>query len=226
MVRQSRPKDAEIQRIVEEILQADSRVDSTGIQVRVQQGAVHLHGFVPSVEQRTAAQRIVEHIKGVRDVLNQLEVEPTVRRSDVDITADVVAALTVDDLVDERKIEVTAADGVVYLRGTVGSHSERRAADDDARSVPGVVDVIDEILVAVPRTSSDAALAADLRHELRRNLCLGEPAVHVEVTHGVAHLQGNVVALPQRWMAEELARFTAGVVDVVNDLTVAPEEGS
>jgi osmotically-inducible protein OsmY len=61
---------------------------------------------------------------------------------------DVRAALDRDPRIpDPVEIAVSADNGELTLRGTVGSFSQRRAAVKDARLVAGVYDVADEIQV-------------------------------------------------------------------------------
>ena len=145
MERERARSDVETRQDVKDALHGDVRVDSRTITVGVRDGVVHLHGAVPSSQQKAWARQIVLRIKGVREVHNELAVELPAQRSDVDITADVAAALAADSLVDEDKIEVTTVDGVVYLRGVVESYVARRVADEDARGIPGVLDVINEL---------------------------------------------------------------------------------
>lgn len=218
MEREPARSDVETRQDVKDALHGDVRVDSRRITVDVRDGVVHLHGTVPSPQQKAWARQIAVRIKGVREVHNELAVEPPAQRGDVDITADVAAALAADSLVDEDKIEVTTVDSVVYLRGVVESYVARRVAEEDARGIPGVLDVIDEILVSPSIARSDEEIAHAAWQEIHRNLRLPPDAVDVEVVHGIARLRGRVETVTQRWLADEIARWTPGVVDVINEL--------
>lgn len=213
--------DAATRQDVKDALHGDVRVDDRMIRVDVRDGVVHLHGAVPGLAEKAVARDIAARIKGVRQVHNELAVQPPVQRSDVDVTADVAAALTRDSLVDEDKIEVTTVDRVVYLRGTVDSYVSRRAAEEDARGVPGVLDVIDDLTVAPSLARSDEDIAHAVWQDLQRNLRLQEDAIDVQVAHGVALLRGRVETHTQRWLADEIARWTPGVVDVINEIASA-----
>lgn len=217
--------DAEIERDVKDALYADLRVISEGIDVQVREGKVYLRGTVPDETQKALARMIADRIKGVREVINLLDILPLATRTDTDITADVVSALTLDTMVDEDKIDVTTVDGIVYLRGTVNSYAERKAADDDARAVRGVVDVINELVVAPSYARSDGEIKADLLRQLHDNIRIDPTAVDVQVRHGVVYLRGNVANMEQRWLVDELARWTPGVIDVVNDLGIVTLQG-
>jgi len=221
---QERP-DAEVERDVRDALYSDVRIDSRNLDVVVQDGIVYLRGSVPDVVQKSIAREVAERIKGVRNVVNELEITPAEQRSDAGITADVVASLVRDSLVDERKVEVETVGGVVYLRGIVGSYTERRAADVDARTVPGVLDVVNELTVALSVARTDEAIAADVKLALETNIAGDLSDVHVDVKEGVVYLRGNVATVAQRWLIDEAVRWTPGVVDVVNDLGVVTLQG-
>jgi osmotically-inducible protein OsmY len=58
------------------------------------------------------------------------------------------------------EVAISAVDGTVVLRGTVGNFSQRRAAADDTRKVDGVEDVDDQPQVRI----LDDERRADSRH--------------------------------------------------------------
>jgi len=224
----SRRLDAEVEFDVRDALHSDFRLASADIEATVRGGVAHLTGSVPNYGQKALAGTVAERIKGVRAVDNRLVVIPRSPRSDVEITADVSLALAEDAAVDEDKIEVMTVDGVVYLRGSVESYAARRAAESDARAVEGVLDVINELVVAPSFGRSDLEVGAEVGRQLERNLRIQPGQIAVEVVGGVAHLRGEVDTLSLRWLADELARWTPGVIDVVNELKVRelPEQKS
>jgi hypothetical protein len=85
-------------------------------------------------------------------------------RSDSDLQRDVLAELEWEPSVTAAHIGVTAKDGVVTLRGDVPSYSERYAAERAAKRVYGVKAVVNELEVHLPggnrRTDEDIAQAA------------------------------------------------------------------
>jgi len=68
-------------------------------------------------------------------------------RSGEDIRRDVETALFYDGVVSSLGIQVEVRDGVVTLRGTVDSEHAREHAEEDARAVPGVRQVINLLTV-------------------------------------------------------------------------------
>jgi osmotically-inducible protein OsmY len=71
----------------------------------------------------------------------------TARRSDADIKRDVEDALRRDDRIPDDKITVTLRDGFLTLEGTVDWHTQRDAAETEAKSVLGVRAVDNKIEV-------------------------------------------------------------------------------
>jgi hyperosmotically inducible periplasmic protein len=63
------------------------------------------------------------------------------------LTTKVKAELTTDSATKARHISVKTKDGVVALTGKVDSKAEKEKAEQDARSVKGVVDVINKLEV-------------------------------------------------------------------------------
>lgn len=214
--------DAEVRQDVLDALNADMRVDSTHISVDVVNNVVILRGTVGSYFEKRTAEDIVRRIKGVREVANELRVFPAQPRPDEQIADEVRAALANDVWVDERTIQVTASNGVVYLSGTVESSEAKAHAEAAAWGIAGVVDVVNSILIAPRSTRTDAEIAKEVRSDIDTNLRLDGAALTVEVRGGTVFLRGAVKSIEQKWLADEIAWWTAGVRDVVNELTVAP----
>ena len=51
-------------------------VNMTRVSVRTERGVVYLTGFVGTVEERNRIVQIAQHVKGVREVVNYLDVRP------------------------------------------------------------------------------------------------------------------------------------------------------
>ncbi|HLH74081.1 MAG TPA: BON domain-containing protein [Chloroflexota bacterium] len=214
--------DAEVRQDVSEALTCDVRIDASRISIDVVRQVVHLHGVVTSYFEKRVAGDLVRRIKGVRDVVNELRVVPRRPRSDAEIFADIRAALARDVWIDERRIEVRVVDGIVDLSGSVDTYTAKTSADADAWSVPGVVDVVDHIEVNPPIIRTDTEIANAVRADIDHNIRVNPQKITVAVTNGVVYLRGTVESLEQKWLAEEVSWWTAGVRDVVNQLQVEP----
>ena len=79
-------------------------------------------------------------------ILTRSDVLRVFTRSDEALQGDVEAALRSALGRDRRSVRVTVADGVVHLRGSIDRASQACVAAAEARAVPGVIDVDDELV--------------------------------------------------------------------------------
>jgi osmotically-inducible protein OsmY len=144
--------------------------------------------------------------------------------SNDDVKRYVTDELFYDPKVDNRAIAVSADDGVVTLRGTVGSFREKREAKQDAQRVHGVRDVKNELDVRI--LTEDRRDDADLRGDVLRALTLDSlvPAtIEAKVDDGWVTLTGTANWQFERDEAEFVGGNIAGVVGVENGIElVAP----
>ena len=69
------PQDEALSKSVRERLLADKKIDLAGIQVVSNAGTVYLSGTVKSLDARQQAIKIAWDVRGVKSVVNSLEVE-------------------------------------------------------------------------------------------------------------------------------------------------------
>jgi osmotically-inducible protein OsmY len=122
------------------------QIHSQDISVRAKGGSVTLTGFVHSLAEKIAAEKMAKSVYGVQAVANDIEVKPTTR-TDPEIARDIVAAIRLDVMVPSDCIKATIENAFVTLEGTVEWHHQREAAESCARNVNGVRGVIDSIVV-------------------------------------------------------------------------------
>jgi osmotically-inducible protein OsmY len=186
-----------------------------------QPGIIMLEGQVDTYNEKVLAEDIAGRVRGVKDVINSISVVPPVAKSDEEITEDVRTSLRLDTWVEWSRISVETIDGVVFLRGTVRSRVEKHEAENDARWIAGVVDVVNHIVVKPEITVADAEIERDVRAALIKNTRLDLTEMGVDVTDGIVTLTGGVPNFTQKRIAEFVAFSVPGVVDAVNELHVS-----
>jgi osmotically-inducible protein OsmY len=120
------------------------------------------------------------------------------------------------------EIAVEAYDGLVTLRGTVGSFGQERAAVGDARRQPGVYDVSDQLQVRV--LDEDRRIDAEMRGEALQRLMedpmLDADYLDVRVKSGWVTLTGHADGQLQSDKAFEHMLNVRGVTGVTNEIRV------
>jgi len=124
-----------------------------------------------------------------------------------------------DPKVDNKAIAVSADDGVVTLRGTVGSFREKRDAKQDAERVYGVKDVKNELEVRILNDDrrGDAELRGDVLQALMLNSVVPS-TIDAKVDDGNVKLTGTANWQFQRDEAESVVGSIRGIVGVDDEI--------
>jgi osmotically-inducible protein OsmY len=143
--------------------------------------------------------------------------------TDDELKCDVEDELDYDPKVDNSAVAVAAEAGVVTLRGTVGSYTEKCEAKRDALRVRGVTRVDDELQVEL--LDENARDDADLRGAVLEALMLNSlvpSTVDAKVNDGWVTLVGTASSQFQRTEAEHVTGRVRGVSQVSDEITVVP----
>lgn len=139
--------DTEIAHAALAAIKWDVEVPDENIQLRIEDGRVILEGSVEWQYQRSAAERAVRYLVGVKSVTNLIGITPKV--SAYDVSKKIKDAFKRSAEIDSNKISVESLDGKVILKGMVRSWAERRDAEKAAWSAPGVTQVDDRLAVSL-----------------------------------------------------------------------------
>jgi len=212
---QTPPTDAQIKAVIQK------RIKDIPVTIEVQKGVVTLKGTVPAYAQERTALDMARRTIGETGVTDSIKVVPSESRTDKQILEAVRDALKTNLGKDTaQKIDITVKDGVVTLTGTLPSSYPKQVAGFLAGMSQGVVDVRNNVIVKPTIERTDAQIAMDVRSRFRRNALLKEQDLDVAVKDGLVTIAGTVETFRQVEQAEAIARFTPGVVDVLNQLFV------
>ena len=140
--------DTDIAHAAVTALKWDVEVPDSRIQVLVDDGWVSLDGAVDWQFQRSATEKAVRYLTGVKGVINRISVQQP-KVSAYEVNQRIEQALKRSAAVDADRITVDAKNCKVVLRGTVRSWAEREDAERAAWAAPGVSEVNDEIAVGI-----------------------------------------------------------------------------
>ena len=148
------------------------------------------------------------------------------RKSDNEIRQQVLRELKWDSRIGWAQIGVTVTDGLVTLSGEVNTYASKLAAQQAAHRVAGVVDVGNEIEVRPAGTfaRTDTQIARAVRHTLEWNVLVPDESITSTVCDGWVTLEGYVNLWRERQDAERAVLQLAGVIGVINKITVSPQE--
>jgi osmotically-inducible protein OsmY len=136
-----------------------------------------------------------------------------------DLTADVSDELYWDPKLDSTAIAVSADDGKITLRGTVGSLREKREAQKAAQRVFGVISVDNQLQVKL--MNDDKRADADVRGDVLQALMLDSlvpKTVDAKVDDGFVTLTGTANWQYERDEAEFVASNIVGALDVLDEI--------
>jgi osmotically-inducible protein OsmY len=135
------------------------------------------------------------------------------------ITSAVETALLFDEAVSSHLIDVSTADGVVTLSGSVDNVLAEDRAVKIAGTVKGVRSVIDKLIVAaLPRPDSE--LKGDVEKALLSDPATDSFQIRVKVKDGVVTLAGTVESWAEKKLTEKVAKGVRGVKAVENKISV------
>ena len=144
--------------------------------------------------------------------------------TDTPLADAVIASLETDPRIpDSLEIAVAANDGIVTLRGTVESFSQRRAAAQDAKLIDGTYDVDNQLkinLIGANRRDDDEIRGAALQN-LVWDVDVPSDFVDVKVSDGWVTLTGDVSYQFESDAAYDDVASLYGVLGVTNEIIVS-----
>jgi osmotically-inducible protein OsmY len=183
--------DWDINLAVEDALVIEEAVDALFIDVETVEGVVTLSGYTANPLSKEKAASVARTIKGVRSVINNIEVR-TVLRSDDQILLNVQQALLEDPATEAYNLDIGVSDGIVTLKGEVHSWQEKQMASEVAMSVKGVKAIENDIEIKYPQERLDLEIQEDIEGRLASDVWVDELLIKVQVQDGEVFLSGTV----------------------------------
>ncbi|OJV09608.1 MAG: ornithine aminotransferase [Bosea sp. 67-29] len=202
-------------------LEFEPSINAAHIGVAVDNGVVTLSGHVGSYAEKLMAERVVQRVKGVRAIAQEIDVRwPSDQKTnDDEIAQRALKIIEWDTTVPDGKVQLKVQKGWVTLSGEVPWYFQRSAAETAVRKLTGVIGITNAITV------KPAVQAGDIKHRiedaLKRSAELEANQIRVVVSGGRVTLEGKVKAWHERVLAERAAWAAPGVNMVEDHLAVA-----
>lgn len=191
-----------------------------GLRVKVKGGFVTLDGHVRSFRQKELLHRFVMGLRGVKALKDSLAVNPVETLADTNIAKLVRQALDAHAELPRGTAVIHVEDGLVTLNGNVRSAEERFLAENVASHCRGVTAVVNRLTVDPLEEISDEAAVRAVSGALAFCEDFETDGIAISCADGRVCLRGEVPTLPDKMLAEELARMQAGVRSVENRIVV------
>ncbi|HYP25807.1 MAG TPA: BON domain-containing protein [Blastocatellia bacterium] len=221
------------------------RLSGYDIKVETDDGIVTLSGQVGSDLSKSLAGEIARDTPGVKEVFNNIEVDPGAKPSaensrvdDLEIRASILESFARSPELSGKNIDISVEDRKVTLSGSVDTKAQSNGAEQAAGAIGGVAGVTNNLSVTnpeppaepaaavVPPEELNAQLAKQVEFELYRTGAFDTLALSIKADQGNVTLSGKVRSRAEQLLAERVAQGTPGVKKVVNELQVASAAGA
>ena len=212
--------DTQLQQDVRDEIRWDARVTPTDIGVSVKDGVVTLNGKAPHYMEKTAAEEAAQRVCGVRAVANEIQVkffDDSFKGSDEEIAEAAINALKWSYGVPDG-IKVSVAQGCITLKGKAEWAYQKEAARSAVKSLMGVNDVINEVVIKSVIEPSD--IKTRIEAAFKRSAESEGKGISVEVNGDRVTLTGSVHSIAEKDDARWAAFCAPGISKVDNNLRV------
>jgi osmotically-inducible protein OsmY len=200
-------------------LEFEPSIDAAHIGLAVDDGVVTLSGHVSSYEEKLAAERVVRRVKGVKAIVQEMQVRYHYQlKTDDDQIARRAADVLAWSLVPGDSIQVTVEKGWVVLSGKVDWQYQRVAAESAISKLAGVSGVTN--LIELNPQTQPKDVKYQIAAALHRSAQIVAKNIKVTVEDGKVRLDGKVRTWYERDIVETAAWSAPGITQVEDNLTV------
>jgi len=108
----------------------------------------------------------------------------------------------------------------VTLEGSVDAYWKKSRAESIASGISGVLDIINKSTIIPSENFIDKEIAEDIIGSVSRNFNVNAEKVDVKIENGEVTLSGSVADWTAYRAVLDAAEFTAGVVDIDDNLII------
>lgn len=217
--------NAELQKDVQDAIQYEPLLKAAEIGVTAKDGIVTLTGTVNSYAKKTEAENAAKGVKGVKAVVEKIELtfgRDWTQRDDNEIAIEAVTALKWNWRVPADKVKVQVENGWVTLDGELSWHYQKEAAEDSIKRLLDVTGLTNKI--TIKSEIHDQIEAADIVRALERNWSIHNEDITVSVSKNCVTLTGIVTSTYEKDEASRIAWKAPGVCALKNNLVVEQAE--
>lgn len=214
--------DLQLQQDVMDELLWDPSLESAEIGVSVNDGVVTLSGTVNSYTKKLAAEKAAKRVKEVKAVAMDIEVHffNGESKSDTDIAHAGLNALSWSTVVPKDSVSIKVEDGWLTLEGEVEWQYQKQAAENLTKDLQGVKGVTN--LIKLRPTLTRSIVKDNIRKALERSADVEADSINILTEGHNIILKGKVRSWSERNEVEKAVWATPGVVDVKDELIIAP----
>ena len=127
----------------------------TGVESSVSNGSVLMTGKLDTQDQKVLATRLAWEIKGVKEVINEIQIvsEKSIKTTAKDLaaSAQLRAALIGDQEISSLNYSIDVVNGIVYLSGVAANEKERERVITHAQALRFAKKVVNYIILSTDK---------------------------------------------------------------------------
>jgi osmotically-inducible protein OsmY len=212
--------DKQLQKSVTDELEWEPSITSAHIGVTAKDGVVTLSGHVPSYWEKRSAEAAASRVKGVKAVVEEIEVQLFGGNvmGDEKIAERALQNLTSDGSVPKDKIKLKVEKGWVTLAGEVDWNYQKSAAEYDVHRQIGVVGITNDIKIK-PQVQA-YEVREKIEKALKRVAAFDAQHISINIEGGKVTLGGKLDSWHERDLAETAAWSVPGVTQVQDKISL------
>ena len=215
--------DFDIQQNIVNELGYQSFLDSTEIDVTVNNGHVILTGTVDLYNKKLVAAKTAKKVIGVKAVSEEIEVRlhDCYKKTESDIALSAINELKSNSYIPDEKIKVKVEKGWVTLNGNLEWNFQRSAVIRAVGNLNCVKGIINNIVIVPKIKSKD--LKAKISEAFQSSTLIDADDILIEVDGSKVKLKGSASSFSKKNEAEKIAWLAPGVSLVENDIEINSE---